>query len=329
MLEIIRNIILVIAIHFVVDAVAQPQCVVAFYNVENLMDIEDDPSALDEDMLPLADKNWDHEKYCKKLRDIAHVVSDLGNKHDVPALLGLAEVENRTVLKDLVKECRNVGIEYEFCHYDSSDERGVDVALLYRRDLFEIQRSRAITPKLDNPTRDILAVWGNLCGEDVFLAVVHFPSRIGGVKFTEHRRVECCNQLRELIDSVKREEPHRRIIVRGDMNDNPRDKSVRDVRGAERNSVNALASGLYNPFAKILRRAYRGSSVYQGEWNLYDNIILSWDFLSGEGLQLSGRGAIFKQNYLLDKKHHPLPTYKGVEYCSGVSDHLPVYVVLQ
>ena len=329
MLGIIRNIILVIAIHFVVDAVAQPQCVVAFYNVENLLDIEDDPSTVDEDMLPLADRNWDCEKYNKKLRDIAHVVSDLGNRHDVPALLGLAEVENRTVLRDLVEECRNVGIEYEFCHYDSSDERGVDVALLYRRDLFEIQRSRAITPKLDSPTRDILAVWGRLCGADVFVAVVHFPSRIGGVKFTEHRRVACCEQLRELIDSVKREEPHRRIIVMGDMNDNPRDKSVCDVLGAECRRKNVRQGGLYNPFSKVLRRAHRGSSVYQGEWNLYDNIILSVDFLSGDGMQLSGRGAIFKQNYLLDKKRHPLPTYKGVEYCAGVSDHLPVYVVLQ
>ena len=305
---------------------AQPRRVVAFYNVENLMDTYDDPHTSDEDMLPLADKNWDGEKYQAKLQAISRVVADLGNECDVPVLLGLAEVENRGVLDSLVGECGNVGVEYEYCHYDSSDERGVDVALLYRGDLFEVQHSQAITPDVGIPTRDILAVWGNMCGVDVFVAVVHFPSRIGGVKFTECRRVECCRLLREVVDSVRCAEPHRRVIIMGDMNDNPNDKSIKEVLGASGRRHGTL---LYNPFARVRRRGSRGSSVYRGEWNMYDNIIVSADFLEDRELRLVEDGRIFKRAYLLDGKRHPQPTYRGVEYCSGVSDHLPVYVVLQ
>lgn len=322
----VKHILLVVCLCVTVLAVAQPRHVVAFYNVENLMDTLDDPHRLDEDMLPLSDRNWNQEKYQAKLQAIARVVADFGEESDAPVLLGVAEVENKGVLNSLVEECGNVGAEYEYCHYDSSDERGIDVALLYRSDLFELQRSQAITPDVGIPTRDILAVWGSLCGVDLFVAVVHFPSRIGGVSFTEHRRVECCRLLREVVDSVRCAEPRRRVIIMGDMNDNPNDKSIKEVLGASGKRNGTL---LYNPFAGVRRRASRGSSVYQGEWNLYDNIIVSADFLESSELRLVEGGQIFRRGYLLDGKRHPLPTYRGVEYCAGVSDHLPVYVVLQ
>jgi predicted extracellular nuclease len=305
---------------------AQPRRVIAFYNVENLMDTHDDPHTSDEDMLPLSDRNWDGEKYQAKLQAISRIIADLKEECDVPALLGLAEVENKEVLSALVEECSNEGVKYEYCHYDSSDERGIDVALLYRSDLFEVQRSQAITPDVGIPTRDMLAVWGKLCGVDVLVFVVHFPSRIGGVKFTEYRRISCCSHLRDVVDSVRCAEPQRRVIIMGDMNDNPNDKSIKEVLGASGKRNGAL---LYNPFAGVRRRASRGSSVYQGEWNLYDNIIVSADFLESSELRLVEGGQIFRRGYLLDGKRHPLPTYRGVEYCAGVSDHLPVYVILQ
>lgn len=310
----------------VAEVSAQPRHVVAFYNVENLMDTIDCSTTLDEDMLPLADKNWNGEKYQTKLQAISRVVVDFGEDYDVPALLGLAEVENKRVLNDLIATLGDMGKEYRYCHYDSSDERGVDVALLYRPELFEFQRSEAIVPNIDIPTRDILAVWGRMCGVDVFVAVVHFPSRIGGVKFTEPRRMACCSQLRKMVDSVRYAEPYRRVIIMGDMNDNPRDKSIHDVLGANGKKI---PGGLSNPFAGVRRPAHRGSSVYRGEWNLYDNIIVSTDFLESSELRLVEGGKIFKRDYLLDKKRHPKPTYRGVEYCAGISDHLPVYVILQ
>lgn len=305
---------------------AQPRQIVSFYNVENLMDTLDDPCTSDEDMLPLADKNWTADKYQTKLRAISRVVADFGEDYDEPALLGLAEVENKRVLNDLVSTLGDMGKVYRYCHYDSSDERGIDVALLYHSDLFEVQRSKAITPDVGIPTRDMLAVWGKLCGVDVLVFVVHFPSRIGGVKFTEYRRISCCSHLRDVVDSVRCAEPQRRVIIMGDMNDNPNDKSIKEVLGASGKRNDGL---LYNPFAGLRRRASRGSSVYQGEWNLYDNIIVSADFLESSELRLVEGGQIFRRGYLLDGKRHPLPTYRGVEYCAGLSDHLPVYVILQ
>ena len=323
MLKKLIYILLFLCLNIVVTTQAQE--VVVFYNVENLMDTSDDRGFEDEDMLPLADRGWDEAKYQTKLQAIARVVADL----DMPVLMGLAEVENGGVLGALVGQEAIANKEYKFCHYESPDSRGVDVALLYRPDKFTVERTLAVQPRIDYPTRDILAVWGRLCGVEVFVAVVHFPSRIGGVKFTEPKRVACQEQLRALVDSVKRAEPHRRVIIMGDMNDNPKDKSLREWLRAVVHKKDVRNGGLYNPFACEYRKAYRGSSVYRGEWNMYDNIIIGEEFLSGKELQFAGRARVFNHPNLLDKKGYPLPTYRGVEYLSGVSDHLPVYLLLQ
>lgn len=306
-------------------ATSQAQEVVAFYNVENMMDTADDPHVEDEDMLPLADRCWNEARYHTKLQAIAQVVADL----NMPALMGLAEVENGKVLDSLVGQDAISQAGYEFCHYDSPDSRGIDVALLYRPDKFVVERSLAVQPEIGLPTRDILAVWGRLCGVEVFVAVVHLPSRIGGVKFTEPKRMVCQKQLRALVDSVKSAEPHRRVIVMGDMNDNPKDKSLRDCLCAVTHKNKVRNGYLYNPFAREHHKLSKGSSVYRGEWNMYDNIILGEEFLSGGKLQIVGRAKVFKSQRLLDKKGYPLPAYRGIEYLAGVSDHLPVYLLLQ
>ena len=304
---------------------SQPQ-MVAFYNVENLMDTRNDPATQDDDMLPNADKEWSDVRYQAKLSAVAGVVADMSNEYGYPSLLGLAEVENEAVLSDLVKQQAISGAKYRFVHYDSRDERGIDVALLYRPDRFHLERSCSVRADMELPTRDILMVWGELCGEDVLVVVVHLPSRIGGEKFTSAFRESCARQLRELIESAQSVEPQRKVIIMGDMNDNPYDKSIKEVLGASSKRHGTL---LYNPVARVRRRGSRGSSVYRGEWNMYDNIIVSADFLEDRELRLVEDGRIFKRTYLLDGKRHPQPTYRGVEYCSGVSDHLPVYVVLQ
>lgn len=304
---------------------AQVPHVVAFYNVENLMDVSDDPFCADEDMLPLADKEWTTERLHAKLHSIADVISEM----KMPILMGLAEVENRQVLDMLVAQNKLLSAGYNVCHYDSSDRRGIDVALLYRPNYFTLQRSLAIKSNVGFSTRDMLVVWGELCDVDVLVVVVHFPSRIGGEQFTEPKRIACQRELRSVVDSVRKSEPHRRVIIMGDMNDNPSDKPIKDVLGAVALCRKAPCHDLYNPFIGVRRRVSRGSSMYCGEWNLYDNIILSSEFVSGEELQLLGRGGIFRNNHLLDSRRHPLPTYRGVEYLGGVSDHLPVFLYLQ
>ena len=310
----------------VVVATAQPVRVVAFYNLENLMDAENDPLTQDDDMLPNADREWNAERYAHKLKSISRVVADMALKYDYPVLLGVAEVENGSVMQALASQISAEGANYSFIHYDSPDERGIDVALLYRPEYFAVERSRSIKADVEMPTRDHLLVWGRLCGEPVLVTVVHFPSRIGGKEFTSARRERCASQIREIVDSVRHAEPDRRVIIMGDMNDTPRDCSVRSSLGAGWRKDGEL----YNPF---YRANGRGTMVYQDRWWMYDQIILSSDFLAANRLslaQLRGYyGFIFKQPYLLDARGYPLPTYLSTQYQGGVSDHLPIYVLLR
>lgn len=302
---------------------SQPQ-MVAFYNVENLMDTRNDPATQDDDMLPNAEKEWNDVRYQAKLSAVAGVVADMSNEYGYPSLLGLAEVENKLVLSDLVKQQAISGVNYRFVHYDSRDERGIDVALLYRPDRFHLERSCSVRADVELPTRDILMVWGELSGEAVLVVVVHLPSRIGGEEFTSAFRESCARQLRELIESARSVEPQRKVIIMGDMNDTPRDSSIKRVLGAKSNARNLQADDIYNPFA----HCRKGSMVYQYRWYLYDQILLSSDFVPHRGCS-AARGYVYRQKSLLDKNRSPKPTYRGVEYMGGVSDHLPVYVLLQ
>ena len=302
---------------------SQPQ-MVAFYNVENLMDTCNDPATQDDDMLPNADKEWNEERYQAKLSAVAGVVADMSNEYGYPSLLGLAEVENKAVLSDLVEQQAISGAKYRFVHYDSRDERGIDVALLYRPDRFHLERSCSVRADVELPTRDILMVWGELNGEDVLVVVVHLPSRIGGEEFTSAFRESCARQLRELVESARSVEPQRKVIIMGDMNDTPRDGSIKRVLGAKSNARNLQADDIFNPFA----HCRKGSMVYQYRWYLYDQILLSSDFVTHRGCSAT-KGYIFSQKSLLDKNRAPKATYRGAEYLGGVSDHLPVYVLLQ
>lgn len=302
---------------------SQPQ-MVAFYNVENLMDTRNDPATQDDDMLPNAEKEWSDVRYQAKLSAVAGVVADMSNEYGYPSLLGLAEVENKVVLSDLVKQQAISGANYKFVHYDSRDERGIDVALFYRPDRFRLERSCSVRADVEFPTRDILMVWGELSGEDVLVVVVHLPSRIGGDKFTSAFRESYARQLRELVESARSVEPHRKVIIMGDMNDTPRDGSIKRVLGAKSNARHLQADEIFNPFA----HCRKGSMVYQYRWYLYDQILLSSDFVSHRGCS-AARGYVYRQKSLLDKNRAPKPTYRGAEYLGGVSDHLPVYILLQ
>ena len=302
---------------------SQPQ-MVAFYNVENLMDTRNDPATQDDDMLPNAEKEWNEERYQAKLSAVAGVVADMSNEYGYPSLLGLAEVENKAVLSDLVKQQAISGANYRFVHYDSHDERGIDVALLYCPDRFHLERSCSVRADVELPTRDILMVWGELSGEDVLVVVVHFPSRIGGEEFTSAFRESCARQLCELVESARSVEPHRKVIIMGDMNDTPRDSSIKRVLGAKSNARHLQADDIFNPFTYCRK----GSMVYQYRWYLYDQILLSSDFVPHSGCS-AARGYVYRQKSLLDKNRAPKPTYRGAEYMGGVSDHLPVYVLLQ
>ena len=292
---------------------------VVFYNIENAFDMINDPATADEEMLPLSDREWNSMRYNAKLNLIATTLSDITT--ELPTLIGLAEVENANVLRDLTQTSALRSTSYKICHYDSPDERGIDVALLYRPDKFHYVGSRAIRSEADPTTRDILTVWGEMDGNPTFIVVVHWPSRIGGVKFTEPKRRASARQLRKIVDSVMVENPATRIIVMGDMNDNPRNKSItEDLRATARP---ATATDLYNPFAA----ARRGSSVYDGRWNKYDNIVVSQN-IPLRAIDGRRRAKVYRHPSLLDQAGKPQPTYSGTNYMGGASDHLPVYIVI-
>ena len=316
--------------------VAQQRYGVMFYNVENLFDTINDEGVADEDMLPKADRAWTEERYQRKLNGVARVIADLSNEGGFPAIVALAEVENRRVLDDLVSQKEIANAQYSVCHYNSPDERGIDVALLYRSDLFKFKGCKSVradvesTPNLQ--TRDYLLVWGEMGDSEVLFCVVHFPSRIGGVKQTEHLRMGCAKQVREIVDSAIRANSDRRVVILGDMNDNPNNRSIRKMLGAKRVGCRVESGRLYN----LTASGRAGSSVYDGRWNRYDNIVVSSNLLlSGNGLHVVMPkrnvrvGYAQRFEYLLDDRKYPKPTYQGGEYRGGVSDHLPIYMMLE
>lgn len=326
----------VIMLAAISPCVAQQRYGVMFYNVENLFDTINDAGVADEDMLPKADRAWTEERYQWKLNGVARVIADLSDEDGFPAIVALAEVENRRVLDDLVTQKEIESARYYVCHYDSPDERGIDVAMLFRPDVFVYEGSCAVKANVESApnlqTRDYLLVWGEMGGSDVMFCVVHFPSRIGGVKQTEHLRIGCAKQVREMVDSMMRANPDRRVVVLGDMNDNPNNRSIRKVLGAKHVGRRVESGRLYN----LTASGRAGSSVYDGRWNRYDNIVVSSNLLlSGNGLHVVMPkrnvrvGYVQRFEYLIDERKYPKPTYQGGEYRCGVSDHLPIYMILE
>jgi len=326
----------VIMLAVISPCVAQQRYGVMFYNVENLFDTINDAGVADEDMLPKADRAWTEERYQRKLNGVARVIADLSDEDGFPAIVALAEVENRRVLDDLVSQKEIANAQYSVCHYDSPDERGIDVALLYRSELFKFKGCKSVRANVASApnlqTRDYLLVWGEMGDSEVLFCVVHFPSRIGGVKQTEHLRMGCAKQVREIVDSAIRANSDRRVVILGDMNDNPNNRSIRKVLGAKHVGRRVESDRLYN----LTASGRAGSSVYDGRWNRYDNIVVSSNLLlSGNGLHVvmpkrnARVGYVQRFEYLLDDRKYPKPTYQGGEYRCGVSDHLPIYMILE
>lgn len=308
---------------------------VAFYNLGDLFDTVDDPLTADEDMLPLSDLHWTEERYRAKLHSLARVIAEMGGENGFPVLLGVAEAENRAVLEALAAEPALAAAGYAVCHADSPDVRGIDAAFLYRRSVFRLERFHTVGALCGYPpTRDFAVIEGWIGDERFYVVAVHWPSRRGGAG-AEGQRRSCARQVRRMTDSVRRADPAVKVIVMGDMNDGPYDRSVARDLGARKN-LRRDGSGFYNPFASK-RRAGRGSYRYDGRWNMLDQIVVSPNLVRRKdgdgGLCLcrvgGGRalGAVFRRDWML-YRGEPRATYRGSDYAGGASDHLPVYVVL-
>lgn len=304
---------------------------IAFYNIENLFDVYDDEITRDTDMLPTSEKKWSIKRYKNKLRKVGYVISNIGLK-DVkrhPAIVGLAEVENEAVLKDLVTSKHLEEHNYSFVHYDSPDERGIDVALLYDDTVFKVAYSKTFTVDLLTEdgaidyTRDILLVSGLFEGLELHIIVNHWPSRRSGDIETQHKRLKASQKVTEIISFLKEKNPVAKVVVMGDFNDDPESNSLKALE---------LSHGLFNPMRTLLSQD-RGTTSYHQKWNLFDQFLITPNFFERKKGNLRFVNAnIFDEDFLKENegkyKGSPYRTYVGKRYKGGYSDHFPVYMIL-
>lgn len=302
---------------------------VVSYNVENLFDTVDDPKIPDEEFLPESEKKWDNERYQKKLSDLVQVISEV-NPKELPEVVGLVEIENQTVLEDLINTGKLNGQGYAIIHKESPDYRGIDVALIYLKDAFtEISHETLPVVFPDDPqfkTRDILHVTGKMRNKTVHVFVNHWPSRIGGDDKTEPKRVLAASILKKKVDQILVVNPKARIIIMGDMNDEPANKSLNETLGAATTDSGAQLVNLMMPDDV----AGKGTYFYNGNWNMLDNLVVSETVLKGKGTQVEGKkGYIFSKDWMVYTNKNgdqtPNRSYVGNKYVGGVSDHFPVY----
>ena len=315
---------------------------VAFYNLENLFDIYDDPETHDEEFLPDGVKQWNETKYQKKLSNMERVLFDMAaiNK-EYPIVIGVSEIENRSVLEDLVSQPKLKGANYRICHYDSPDARGVDVAFLYRADVFKLEGSdniKLVVEELpDFRTRDLVVMWGTIEGEPFYFLVSHWPSRLGGKEASQFKRDACAKQIRQIKDELLAKNPDTKVVVMGDFNDDATDASIVKVMGAKGKTKDLVAGDFFNPYFAMLR-AGLGTLAYQDSWNLFDNICVTENLVNapeGKLRLIKGKkyyGNIFTRPYMLQAegqyKGYPLRTFVTNNFQNGFSDHLPVYIYI-
>jgi len=314
--------------------------IIAFYNLENLYDTIDSKGVNDTEFTPLGSKKWNSDRYWEKIDRKAEVFSKLGHHENIPgaAIIGVAEVENRAVLEDLVQSERIKHLNYRIVHFDSPDRRGVDVALLYQPRYFTVTNARAIPlfiydQKTEDRiyTRDQLVVSGIFDGEPMHFIVNHWPARRGGTP-NEWLRNDAAKLTRSLVDSIINIDKDAKIIVMGDLNDDPTDESIRVYLNARDDIKKLKPNQMFNTMGKFFKKGI-GSLAYQDKWNLFDQIIITQSFIDKKqsGYRyLSSR--VFNDLFLQETegryKGYPKRTYVGNEYKGGYSDHFPVYIVL-
>jgi predicted extracellular nuclease len=311
--------------------------IVGFYNVENLFDTINDPLKNDEEFLPEGGNNWTSERYKEKLDRLAEVISQIGKDINGfgPDVLGLCEIENIHVIEDLINTKPLNSMNYGIVHYDSPDRRGVDVGLIYNKKRFKVigSSSHKIVSEIpDFLSRDQLLVHGKLSGEEMYIIVNHWPSKSGGEKRSEPRRIEAAKLTKYLTDSLLTINPDANIIIMGDLNDNPDAKSVAKFLQAKGNKNKVKQGELFNPMYKMHRDGI-GSYAFRDVWSMIDQIIVSSNLISRDYATFTLHSArVFNETFLQQKfgnfKGYPWRSFAGGAYIGGYSDHFPVYIVL-
>lgn len=308
---------------------------ILFYNVENLFDINDDPIVKDSDYTPRGKYKWTQERYDKKLFNLENIILSVHSKH--PIVAGFTEVENRGVLEDLIDQPRMKEISYEILHRDSPDVRGIDVGLIFDNERVEYLQHEYL--RIDFPwnrnikTRDVLFFQAVIGGEEFWLIVNHWPSRRKGAKETEEKRLHVADKVREKIEQIQFDYPDSNILIMGDFNDEPTDVSITRMLKAKRDK-NIRSDEFFNLCAELDNQKI-GTSTHMGEWLMIDQMMINRVLLhakEGSIVVKNNEVNVYKDKSVLhfraNGKCQPNRTYAGTKYIGGVSDHLPIYVVL-
>lgn len=314
---------------------------VAFYNLENLFDTLNDPKTNDDSRTPEGRDRWTVEVYEKKVANMAAVLAQIGTEitHQPPVVIGLCEVENRQVVKDLISSPVLKPFDYGIIHYDSPDERGIDVTLIYQKKHFlPLSFKRHALRLYDKNgerdfTRDQLLVYGLLEKDPLYFLVHHWPSRSGGQKRSEPNRMDAAALNKRVVDSVLQKQPTAKIINMGDFNDDPTNKSLLEVLKASSKKKEAIREKrLYNPMTAFYKRGI-GTSCHRDTWHVLDQIQLSPGLLENDKSEWQfWKAGIYNKPFLITKtgryKGYPFRSFTGGRFTGGYSDHFPVYAYL-
>ncbi len=310
---------------------------IVFYNVENLFDTIDDPEIRgDEEFTPESDKFWDDERYQEKLINLSKALTLL--QFQSPLAFGLAEIENRQVLEDLIQTPLLRSTNYKIIHFDSEDRRGMDCAFIYDSSLFEPNLETKLIIRMDDDrhfrTRDILHVKGKILEKhELHFFVNHWPSRREGQIESEAKRIAAATILRREIDKILDFNPTANILVMGDFNDTPVCKSTYQIlraKGQHEQQPEDLINLLIEEHKKGL-----GTHVHDEQWMVFDQMMVSQGLLQGKsGLEIEENNAFILRNpellHTFDNGDQiPHSSYSGDFYHGGFSDHLPIYLTLK
>lgn len=329
--------------------------VIGFYNLENLFDTYHDEGQNDYEYLPDGANEWTEDKYEKKLKNMARVIADMKKDNGAwHAVLGVSEVENRHVLDDLVNEPAIAEANYQIVHYDSPDRRGVDCALFYRPNIFNYITSEAIPFTFDNSridwsqwtqeekdafrTRDVLMVRGTIDGEMFAFFVCHLPSRLGGKGADLRPRGAEIAYQRAM--ELQEEFPGIKIVVMGDMNDNPTDVSMTEFLRGKEFIKDVTDEDFFDPFLSMIKAGY-SSLYYRGEGNIFDIVMVNnalanapkGTFQIQPIIKKKFYGRVFSKPYMTNQtgqyKGTPFRTFSNGAFINGFSDHYPTYIVIK
>ena len=318
--------------------------VVAFYNLENFYDTLDDPLTSDEEFTPKGERNYNGTIYWNKVGKLASVIQKIGTDDeknpctDGPAFFGVAEIENDNVLNDLINHPLIKDRHYKFVHYDCKDRRGVDVGFVYNPKYFTVEDSKSLFVQLPQGakeayyTRDVLWVKGKFDGETIHVYVNHWPSRLGGEERSAPGRAAAAMVSKRHIDSIARAEGEQKVLVMGDLNDDPTSASLTKVLKCKPSIEETKAGGLFNPWVDMYKNGY-GTLGFQDAWGLFDQIIMGYKWLDKKQ-----DGYFFRKQYIFNRefltenlgrfKGYPMRTWDGLSYRGGYSDHFPTYLVM-